>query len=98
MKFAVDGKDYEFDDASMTFAEGRAIEKVTGVPFGEVGTLAKKGSMTAIQAMVWVAMKRAEPTLKFSDLDDRPISSVEFAVADESDDEGDEAGPTDGEG
>ena len=96
MRFTVDDKAYDYDDATMTFAEGRAIEKATGRTFGEIGELAKSGSLSAIQALVWVAMKRTEPTLKFSDLDDRAISAFDFDDAEPDEDAG--ADPTDGEG
>ena len=96
MRFTVDDKAYDYDDATMTFAEGRAIEKVTGRTFGEIGELAKTGSLSAIQALVWVAMKRTEPTLKFSDLDDRAISA--FTFDDPEPEPGDPTDPTDGEG
>lgn len=89
MKFTVDGTQHEFDEERMTFGEGRAIEKVTGYAFGEVGEHGKE--LAVIQAFVWVALKRSEPTLQFSDLDDRNIGDFEF----EQDDE-DESDPTEG--
>jgi hypothetical protein len=79
VKFTLDGVQHEFDEGNMTFAEGRAIEKVVGVPFGKVGELARDASLLAIQAMVWVAMKRKQPDLRFADLDDREFGDFDFA-------------------
>lgn len=78
LTFTVDGTKHEFDDDKMTFAEGKAMEKAIGVPFKELGKRAKSGYLDAVQAFVFVAMKRSEPTLRFSDLDDRAIADFEF--------------------
>ena len=78
-KFSVNGVTYELLDETMTFAEARALEKVTGYSFKaitqdpDVST-----SPNVLQAMLWVSMKRTEPTLAFSDLDDLAIASVEW--------------------
>lgn len=84
MKFTANGTTYEMDEASITFAEGRAIEKVTGQAFTEVGNNAANGSMLAMQALVWVTVKRSEPSTKFEDIDDWAIGSIEFKVDDEN--------------
>lgn len=78
MQFTVDGQSYEFDEDRMTFAQGRDVEKATGMTVKEVGESASRGSLTAVQALVWVAMKATRPALKFSDLDDLAIADVEF--------------------
>jgi hypothetical protein len=87
MIFTVDGERHEFDEDKMTFAEGRALEKVTGHLFGELGSYAQKGDLSVLQGFVWVAMKRSEPTLKFSDLDDRSIGDFVFDDEEPEDDE-----------
>lgn len=78
MRFSVDGVKHEFDEERLTFGEGRALEKVTGHTFGELPAMSAKGDLTVMQAFIWVALKRQEPTLGFSDLDDRAISDFEF--------------------
>ncbi len=90
MKFKVEGVEHEFDEERLTFGEGRALEKVTGYAFGEIGEHGR--DLGVIQAWVWVALKREEPTLKFSDLDDRAVSDFDFG-GDEDEDET----PTDGD-
>ncbi len=93
MIFTVDDVKHEFDEDKLTFAEGRALERVTGHSFGEMGDAAKRGDLTTLQAFVWVAMKRTEPTLTFSDLDDRSIGDFEFGSdEDEPDDAPDPTG------
>lgn len=77
MKFIVRGTKYEFDQERLTFAEARAMERVTGMTFGEIGEAADKGDMACVQAFLWVAMKRTDPALKFVDLDDIPIGELE---------------------
>lgn len=77
------GETHTLDLDRMLFAEGRAIEKVTGSTFGEFGQAMQAGSLTAIQALVWVAVKRTHPETKFSDLDEWEIGAVELTVEDE---------------
>lgn len=72
-KLSVDGRVYEFDQDRLTNVECMAIEKVTGLTFGEWADALQKRSMLAVTALVWVVRKRDEPTLRFSD--------VEFNVA-----------------
>ncbi len=95
MIFTIDGVKHEFDEDKLTFAEGRALERVTGHSFGEMGEAAKRGDLTTLQAFVWVAMKRAEPTLTFSDLDDRSIGDFTFEGTDDEPAEDEAADPTD---
>lgn len=71
----LDGASHTIDVDRLTFAEGRAVERVTGQSIGDV---MKNMSLTAVQALTWVAIKRDQPELKFSDLDDRAISDVQL--------------------
>jgi hypothetical protein len=65
MKFEVDGTEYTFVE-SPTFGEARAIEKVTGVSFADMG----KPTVDTIQAQLWISMRRVDPAVTFDDLDD----------------------------
>lgn len=79
----IEGTKHSIDLDRLTFAEGRAIEKVTGSDFGDV---VRMRSLTGVQALVWVTVKRTQPMLKFSDLDDWAINDVDFDMnADEPD-------------
>ena len=94
MRFIVDGTKYELDQKSITFAEGRAIEKVTGRTMGEIQR-AGGDDVSTTQAMLWVAMKRQQPTMRFSDLDELPMGSIEMLPdEDEEPAEAGEADPT----
>jgi hypothetical protein len=86
MKFRVDGVDHEFDESRLTFAEGRALERVTGHPFTQLADHLISGDLTSLQAFIWVALKRTEPTLRFEDLDDRNVGDFEFET--EAEEEG----------
>lgn len=72
-----DGAKHSLDVERMTFAEARAVERVSGMSIAEV---AGGGSLTAVQALLWVTLKRSEPELRFADLDDRPIGDFTFDV------------------
>lgn len=81
MKFSHgDGHQFEFDENRLTFAEARAVERVTGVTMAEAMDAASKGSALALQAYMWIAMKRADPPLKFSDLDDMSLGDFTFTT------------------
>lgn len=92
MKFVANGTKYEFDDARITFAEARQVEKVTGRTMAEIGRAGGGEDITTLQAMIWVAMKRADPTLRFSDLDDMAMGDLEMIP--EDDEPGEQPDPT----
>lgn len=87
-EFVIDGETYQMVGVDkLTFAEGDAIERVTGSTLDEIGG---EGSTPTrvVQALLWVSMKRRKPELKFSDLADLVIGDIEWIepeVADESD-------------
>jgi hypothetical protein len=92
MKFTIDGTTYEMAQSKITFAEARAVEKVTGHTFQAINTdLNLRNSTDVVQAMIWISMKRSNPTLTFSDLDDIEIDGIEWE--DDSEDAA-EADPT----
>lgn len=76
MKFTVGGAEYEMVQDNITFAEARAIEKVTGKAFQALMSDPNLMTMDVTQALAWVSMKRVDPTLTFSDLDEVEIRSV----------------------
>lgn len=75
-KFVVDGVEYEVVMENITFAEARAIEKVTGTSFSAVMANPSLQTIDFAQALAWVSMKRVNPTLTFSDLDDMEMAAV----------------------
>lgn len=93
LRVKANGQEFEIDPSKFTFGEGRAIEKVTGEPFGSFGPALQAGSLTAVQSLVWVAAKRKDPTLKFSDLDEWDLGDLDIED-DDAPEEGAEADPT----
>lgn len=89
-RFVHDGNTYLFTER-LTFAEGRAVEKLSGHVIAELGDPNVRGSSVVLQAMLWVAMKRVTPELKFADLDDMSMTDFDFL----EDDTDDVAGPQD---
>lgn len=95
MKFRINGEptEYEMLNTNVTFAEGRAVEKATGQTFASIAAAGEADqSVDVIQALLWVSMKRVNPTLLFSDLDDFDMSTVE-EVEEEADVEVAEVSP-----
>ena len=92
MRFTAHGETFELDPQRLMFAEARAVEKVTGLTFKEYGGALSSGSMTAMQAFMWVAAKRVHPELTFSDLDEWEVS--DFALESEGESEGEATDPT----
>lgn len=82
-QFKIEDETYEMVQDKLTFGEARAVEKVTGHTFAEIGvSKSLQSSNDVIQAMVWISMKRVNPTLTFTDLDDMAIDSIEW-ISDE---------------
>src|SRR5450631_2098130 len=67
MKFIVDGKEHDFDEASLTNTEVMAIEAACGCTYGEWSDLLRRNSMQATTALVWVGLRRENPGLAFKD-------------------------------
>lgn len=85
MRIIVRGEPYDL--SRVTIGEAAAIEKVTGKPFE---TLAKSPSVVGMQALVWIAMKRADPSLRFSATEDIPFEEISVELdEDETDTEAD---------
>ena len=99
MKLHVDGTTYEFDADRMTNLEAIGIEKVTGLYFAEWTEALGKGSMLAVNALVWTIRRRSEPTLKYSDMK-YELASIEIEREDEDETaevEGKEEAPAGGD-
>lgn len=84
-RFIVAGTTYNLVVEGMTFAEARAVEKTSGVGFQELMENPQvRGQLDVLQALLWVSMKRQEPTMVFSDLDDVAIDSIDWTMDDEA--------------
>lgn len=78
MKFNIRGQVYELDDTALTFKDVRDMERVTGVTFTGEGAsnFITNAGIAGLQAVVWIAMRKSDPDLKFSDTDDIPIAAL----------------------
>lgn len=86
MKFSIDGTTYELAQTKVTFAEAKAVERVTGHAWLAINKDPELRSSTdVIQAMIWISMKREQPELAFSDIDDIAIDSIEWDDESEGD-------------
>ena len=77
MKVLFDGEEFPLVQGKVTFAEARAMESLTGHTVAELErnpSLAE--SVTVIQAMAYISIKRVRPGVTFSDLDDAVIDET----------------------
>lgn len=73
---------WDLDEVKPTFAEAKAAERAGAFAWQQMRAELDDGNLNALQAVVWVLRKRGEPTLKFEDLDDLPLGSVETRYSD----------------
>jgi hypothetical protein len=66
---------WNYDPDKLMSSEAEAIEKATRLNFAEFNSDLLKGSVTARRALLWVLLKRTEPTLRHSQVD-FPASAV----------------------
>jgi hypothetical protein len=60
---------WKYNPRKLMSAEREAIEKHTGMTFGEFTEAVMKASSIARRALLWVMLKRSHPTTKFGDVD-----------------------------
>lgn len=77
-----DGTTSTLDLDRLTFAEADAIETVTGMSLKDAIT---SGRAIFVRAVVWVALKRVKPELKFSDLADWSMTDVNVTLDEQPD-------------
>lgn len=68
MKIIINDETYDFDPQSMTNIEAMALERAVGMTMGEWQKALQDGSTTALTGIVWLAMRRRDPGVKFSDV------------------------------
>lgn len=66
---------WTFAPDKLLSSEAEAIEKVTGFTYEEFGQRLIKGSAAARRALLWVYLKREEPTLRHSQID-VPVGAI----------------------
>lgn len=82
MKIVVEGTAHEVDPSKLTFGEAKRIEQVTGLTFSKWGEQLQAGSITALQALVWILVRRRSPEARFDDIDDIEFGQVEMVADD----------------
>lgn len=75
-------RSWDFAPDRLLNVEAIAIEKVTGLTLAGLMAGIKAGSMTAITGLLWVLLRRKEPTLRFEQVQ-FSFSEVDFEVDDE---------------
>lgn len=65
-------REWDFEPRRLMSPEVMAIEKLTKLTFDEWQTAILRGSVTALHALLWVLLKREQPTLV--------ASQVQFAI------------------
>jgi hypothetical protein len=90
-RFRFDGREFEL--GRLMLSEAKAIQKVTGFTMGEFEKRLELGDVECIAALIWVALKREQPDLRYDDVDgdlstfepveDEDASATEAAGKDE---------------
>ena len=73
-RLVINGQDHEFDFANPSNKEVMQLERAFGGTFKEWSEAMGAGSILALTSLVYVVMRRTNPTLKFDD--------VEFSLGD----------------
>lgn len=64
-----DERTWVYDPSKLMSSEAAAIEKVTEQTYAEFGVALMKGSAGCRRALLWVLLKREEPTLRIAQVD-----------------------------
>lgn len=67
---------WDLDTARVTMAEAKAAERVGGFRWAEVWQELKDRNLGAVQATLWVLLKRDDAALEFTDLEDLAVDDV----------------------
>jgi hypothetical protein len=70
-----DERRWTFSPDQLMSSEAEALENVTGMTYEEIGQALIKGSAKARRALLWVYLKREDPTLRHAQVDP-PVGSV----------------------
>lgn len=77
IKFRWKGEVAEVDLNDLTFREAEDIERTFGGPLREFRESVFNGYVSSMKILVWMAHRKSNPELKFSDLDNEDLSAVE---------------------
>jgi hypothetical protein len=77
-------EEYRYDPKKFLTAEAIAAEKITGMSWVQIVVGSQTGYVTAIAAVLWLLKKRANPKLKFAEVQ---FNTGEVEVFDPDEDE-----------
>lgn len=75
-------RSWDFDPAKLMSPEAEAIERLTGMTYGEWGEAVTRGSMTALHGLLYVMLKRGTPTLTYEQVE-FCLDDIDFEVEDD---------------
>lgn len=87
IKLTVEGVVYEFDGDHLLLAEARELKTFTGMSVPKWSRGIDEGDVDAIQALIYLAKKRAGETLRFSDLETIDFADIDLEPMDDEQDE-----------
>lgn len=62
---ATKARSWPFEPLKLMSPEAEAVERLTGMPFNKWVEQVQEGSVTAIHGLLWVLLRRDNPTLKY---------------------------------
>lgn len=74
-------RSWDFDPAKLMSPEAEAIERLTGMTYGEWGDAVTRGSITALHGLLYVMLKRGNPTLTYDQVE-FCLEDIDFEVED----------------
>lgn len=75
-------KSWEFNPTKLMNVEAEAIEKHTGMTFGDWADKVGSGSVLAIHGLLYVLLKRTTPTLRWDDVQ-FCLDDIDFEIDDD---------------
>lgn len=78
----IEPRRWEFQPYKLMSPEAELIERRTGMAFSDWARVVTEGSMIALRALLFVLLKRTDPTLKWEQLQ-FSMSEVDFELDDE---------------
>lgn len=77
----VEPREWDFSPEKLMSPEAEAIERLTGMTFGEWAEAVRKGSITALHGLLYVMLKRQSPTMKYDEVQFN-LSELDFVLDD----------------
>lgn len=83
IRFKINGEPYEYDDSTLSVKEARIIKKNTGLGLVSWAKGLSEGDPDALVALVWIAKTRAGEAVRWQDLDDLDLVTLDLAAGEE---------------